>query len=93
MDTTMLIKTKKDLKLKAQELASELGFSLTDIVNASLRQFVINQGITISKFPTDTLDAYTDKKEIMGVDIASESSLSKDWHKENGSLSISVEEL
>ncbi|MCX6752443.1 MAG: hypothetical protein NTZ87_02990 [Candidatus Nomurabacteria bacterium] len=58
MDTTMLIKTKKDLKLKAQELASDLGFSLTDIVNASLRQFVINQGIMISKFPTDTLDAW-----------------------------------
>ena len=56
MDTTMLIKTKKDLKLQAQELASELGFSLTDIVNASLRQFVINQGIVISKLPTETLD-------------------------------------
>ena len=52
----MLIKTKKDLKLQAQELASELGFSLTDIVNASLRQFVINQGIVISKLPTETLD-------------------------------------
>ncbi|OGI77259.1 hypothetical protein A3C57_02925 [Candidatus Nomurabacteria bacterium RIFCSPHIGHO2_02_FULL_33_12] len=51
-DTTMLIKTKKDLKLKAQALASELGFSLTDIVNASLRQFVVNQGITMSKIPT-----------------------------------------
>ena len=65
MDTTMLIKTKKDLKLKAQELASELGFSLTDIVNASLRQFVINQGITISKIPTERLDSYTNKKEIL----------------------------
>lgn len=43
VDTTMLIKTKKDLKLQAQELASDLGFSLTDIVNASLRQFIINQ--------------------------------------------------
>ena len=58
MDTTMLIKTKKDLKLQAQELASELGFSLTDIVNASLRQFIINQGMTISKLPTETLDAH-----------------------------------
>ena len=45
MDTTMLIKTKKDLKLQAQELAQDLGLSLTDVVNASLRQFVINQGI------------------------------------------------
>lgn len=78
----MLIKTKKDLKLQAQELASDLGFSLTDIVNASLRQFVINQGIVISKLPTETLDAYTNKKEIIGAYIASESSLSKDWYKE-----------
>ena len=78
----MLIKTNKNLKLQAQELAGELGFSLTDIVNASLRQFVINKGIVISKLPTETLDAYTNKKEIMGAYIASESSLAKDWYKE-----------
>lgn len=53
MDTTILIKTKKDLKLKAQGLASDLGFSLTDIVNSSLRQFVLNQGMIISKIPMD----------------------------------------
>ena len=49
MDTTILIKTKKDIKLQAQSLAHDLGLSLADVVNASLRQFVINQGITISK--------------------------------------------
>lgn len=65
MDTTILIKTKKDLKLKAQTLASELGLSLTDVVNASLRKFVIDQGITISKLPTESLDIYTNKKEIL----------------------------
>ena len=67
MDTTILIKTKKDLKLQAQVLAAEFGFSLTDIINASLRQFVINQGITISKTPTETLDIYTNKKEIISA--------------------------
>lgn len=65
MDTTILIKTKKDLKLQAQELARDLGFSLTDIVNASLRQFVINQGILISKIPTETLDEYSNSEEIL----------------------------
>jgi len=65
MDTTILIKTKKDLKLQAQELASDLGFSLTDIINASLRQFIINQGITISKVPTETLDDYSNPEEIL----------------------------
>jgi antitoxin component of RelBE/YafQ-DinJ toxin-antitoxin module len=67
MDTTILIKTKKDLKIQAQELARELGFSLTDIVNASLRQFIVNQGITISKMPTENLDVYINKKEIMNA--------------------------
>jgi antitoxin component of RelBE/YafQ-DinJ toxin-antitoxin module len=65
MDTTMLIKTKKDLKLQAQKLAHELGFSLTDIVNASLRQFVVNQGITVSKIPTESLDMYVNKEQIL----------------------------
>ena len=65
MDTTILIKTRKDLKLQAQELAHELGFSLTDIINASLRQFVVNQGITISKIPTETLDEYSNPDEIL----------------------------
>ena len=65
MDTTILIKTKKDIKLQAQELARDLGLSLTDVVNASLRQFVVNQGITISKIPTESLDEYMNKKEIL----------------------------
>ena len=71
MDTTMLIKTKKDLKLQAQELASDLGFSLTDIINASLRQFIINQGMTISKIPTENLDIYVNKKYIISAYQAS----------------------
>ena len=61
----MLVKTKKELKTKAQALAKDLGLSLTDVVNASLRQFVVNQGIIISKLPTETLNVYTNKKEIM----------------------------
>lgn len=71
MDTTILIKTKKDLKLKSQELARELGLSLADVVNASLRQFIVNQGITISKMPTESLDAYINKKEILSAYEAS----------------------
>ena len=65
MDTTILIKTKKVLKNQAQELAEELGLSLTDIINASLRQFIINQGITISKLPSENLAVYKNKKEII----------------------------
>lgn len=71
MDTTLLVKTKKDLKQKAQRLAADLGLSLTDVVNASLRQFIVNQGITISKLPTETLDMYANKKEIISAYNAS----------------------
>lgn len=65
MDTTILIKTKKELKNKAKKLAGDLGLSLTDIVNASLRQFITNQGITISKIPTETLEEYSNPDEIL----------------------------
>ena len=67
MDTTILIKTKKDIKLQAQDLARDLGLSLADVVNASLRQFIINQGITISKIPTESLDSYINKKQIISA--------------------------
>lgn len=71
MDTTILIKTKKEIKVKAQALAKDLGLSLTDVVNASLRQFVINQGITISKLPTEGLDVYRNRKDILSAYKAS----------------------
>ena len=67
MDTTILVKTKKELKLQAQDLAKDLGLSLADVINASLRQFITNQGITISRIPTESLDAYTNKKEIISA--------------------------
>ena len=67
MDTTILIKTKKEVKLQAQGLAKDLGLSLADVINASLRQFVINQGITISKLPTENLNIYSNKKEILSA--------------------------
>lgn len=65
MDTTILIRTKKDIKTKAQKLASDLGLSLADVINASLRQFIVNQGITISKLPTDSIKHYANKDEIL----------------------------
>jgi len=67
MDTTILIKTKKELKLQAQDLAKDLGLSLADVINASLRQFIVNQGITISRIPTESLDSYINKKEIISA--------------------------
>ncbi len=67
METTILIKTKKDLKKQAQVLAGELGLTLTDVVNNSLRQFVMNQGITISKIPTEHVDMYKNKRSVLAA--------------------------
>lgn len=38
--TTILIKTDKELKTKAQFLADEIGVPLTTVINAYLKQFV-----------------------------------------------------
>lgn len=67
MNTTMLVKTNKELKVKAQKLAKELGLSLTDVVNASLKQFILNQSITFSKIPMESLEEYYNKKEIISA--------------------------
>lgn len=67
MDTTILVKTKKEVKTKAKKLAKDLGLSLADVINASLRQFIINQGITISKLPSDNLGNYKNKEEILSA--------------------------
>ena len=43
MDTTMLIKTNKVLKQKAQKLAKEMGLPLGTLVNNYLKDFVIER--------------------------------------------------
>ena len=43
MDTTMLIKTNKALKQKAQKLAKEMGLPLGTLVNNYLRNFIIER--------------------------------------------------
>ena len=49
MKTAMInIKTDKNVKRQAQELAEELGFSLSAIVTASLRQFVRTREVQFS---------------------------------------------
>lgn len=45
MDTTMLIKTNKALKQKAQKLAKEMGLPLGTLVNNYLRDFVIERRV------------------------------------------------
>ena len=49
MKTAMInIKTDREVKEQAQELAAELGFSLSAIVTASLKQFVRTREVQFS---------------------------------------------
>ena len=48
------IKTNKEVKEHAQELAEELGFSLSSLVTASLKQFIRAREVRFSMLPKMT---------------------------------------
>ncbi len=48
MDTTMLIKTNKVLKTRAQKLAKEMGLPLGTLINNYLRDFIIDKQVTFN---------------------------------------------
>jgi addiction module RelB/DinJ family antitoxin len=48
MNTTLTIKTPKKLRDEAKKTAEKIGVPLTTVVNAMLRQFVLDQEITLS---------------------------------------------
>ena len=47
MDTTITIKTKKNIIKEAKALASEMGLNITNVINAFLRQFIRNRELTL----------------------------------------------
>jgi len=47
MDTTLTIKTKKNILKEAKELAEEMGVTITSVINAFLRQFIRNRELTL----------------------------------------------
>jgi addiction module RelB/DinJ family antitoxin len=51
MKTLINIKADKEVKEGAQALAKELGLPLSIVVNAYLKDFIRNRGITISTVP------------------------------------------
>lgn len=51
MKTATYIKLDTDVKKQAQALAEELGFSLSSVINAQLKNFVRQQNFTVSKVP------------------------------------------
>ena len=52
--TIINIKADKEVKENAQKLAQELGISLSDVVNASLRNFIQSREVTFSAIPRMT---------------------------------------
>jgi len=52
MKTTTSIKLDTKIKEEAAELASELGLSLSSVINATLKQFVTERRVVLSATPT-----------------------------------------
>lgn len=51
MKTMINIKTDKEVKVEAQRLAKKLGLSLSDVMNASLRNFIRTREVRVSDIP------------------------------------------
>jgi len=51
MKTTTSIKLDTKIKKEASQLAKELGLSLSSVINATLRQFVIERRVVLSATP------------------------------------------
>ena len=54
MKTVINIKTDKEVKRNAQELAQKLGLSLSAVINASLRNFIRTREVYFSDIPRMT---------------------------------------
>lgn len=48
------VKTDREIKKNAQSIAKELGLSLSDVINASLRNFIRTREVYISSIPRMT---------------------------------------
>lgn len=54
MKTVIHIKTDKEVKENAQRAASDLGLTLSDVINASLRNFIRTRKVIFSDTPVMT---------------------------------------
>lgn len=54
MKTVIYIKTDKEVKENAQKAARDLGLTLSDVINASLRNFIRTREVVFSNIPTMT---------------------------------------
>ena len=54
MNTVIHVKANKEVKENAQKLAAKLGLSLSDVINASLRNFLQTRTVVFTDIPTMT---------------------------------------
>ncbi|MDO8503823.1 MAG: hypothetical protein Q7S60_03970 [bacterium] len=54
MNTVIHIKANREVKENAQKLAQKLGLNLTDVINASLRNFIRTRTVVFTDIPTMT---------------------------------------
>jgi len=75
MQTVIHIKSNKEVKENAQKLAQELGLNLSDVINASLRNFIRTREIYFSAVPNMTPEL----EQLLGLienDISDQKNLS-----------------
>lgn len=54
MTTVIHVRTDKEVKRNAQKVAKDLGLALSDVINASLRNFIRTREIVFSDIPQMT---------------------------------------
>ena len=54
MTTVIHIKADKEVKINAQNAARDLGLTLTDVINAALRNFIRTREVIFSDIPRMT---------------------------------------
>jgi len=54
MKSVINIKTDKEIKQNAQKIAKDIGLSLSDVINASLRNFIRTREVYFSAIPRMT---------------------------------------
>ncbi len=54
MNTVIHLKADKEVKENAQRLAAKLGLSLSDVINASLRNFLLTRTVVFTDIPAMT---------------------------------------
>ncbi|PIP22855.1 MAG: hypothetical protein COZ91_01875 [Candidatus Nealsonbacteria bacterium CG_4_8_14_3_um_filter_39_7] len=82
MKTVINVKTDKDVKENAQRIATTLGFSLSAIINANLKQFIRNKEVYFDLAPRMSPEL----EKLLGIiesDIDKNKNISRAFTSEN----------